>query len=129
MGHGGEPTDSSLPREARRGPPRREAWQQLTLQYLRDLPRQLDVVVRLLAKEDYRAIREHAHRMKGTSGTYRLDSIAEQLARLERLAVDQDAGQIAPLVDAIASQVEAAAKAIDAPAARHDDGTLGDTDD
>jgi HPt (histidine-containing phosphotransfer) domain-containing protein len=96
---------------------------------LRDLPRQLDVVVRLLAEEDYNAIREHAHRMKGTSGTYRLDSIAEQLARLERLAVSQDVRQIAPLVDAIASQVEAATKAIDSPAAGHDGGTLGETDD
>jgi HPt (histidine-containing phosphotransfer) domain-containing protein len=94
---------------------------------LRDLPRQLDVVGRLLAQKDYGAIRDHAHRMKGTSGTYRLNSIAEQLAQLERLAVDQDEKQIAALVDAISSQVQRKATSMESPEATHDTGKLGET--
>lgn len=129
MGYRGEPTDSSSPQQARHGSHQTQAWQQLTLDYLRDLPRQLEVVVRLLATEDYGAIRDHAHRMKGTSGTYRLNSIAEQLARLERLAVDQDRKQIAALVDAIITLVKREAKAMESPVAPHDEGKPGETND
>ena len=129
MGNTCEPTDSSSPQQARHGSHQTQAWQQLTREYLRDLPRQLDVVAHLLAKKDYGAIRDHAHRMKGTSGTYRLSSIAEQLARLESLAVDQDEKQIAALLDTISLQVEREAEAMASPAAPHGDGTLGETYD
>ena len=128
MGRSDETAGSFAPREARDGSGQKQRWEQLTLQYLRDLPRQLDVVIQLLVTKDYGAIKEHAHRMKGTSGTYQLNSIAEQFARLERLAGDQNDRRIAALVDAIALQVKRKAQAVDSPAAHHGTGNVGEKD-
>jgi HPt (histidine-containing phosphotransfer) domain-containing protein len=116
MSHDSETDDSFSRRKARHGSGRNPAWGQLTLAYLRDLPQQLDAMVRALEEEDYDAIRDHAHRMKGTSGTYRLGSIAEHLGRLERLALSRDGKQVAALIDAIGVLVEAEIKAMDSPA-------------
>ncbi len=118
MSHGGDTNDAFLPRQARHGSGRNEAWGQLTREYLRDLPRQLGAIVLALEEEDYDAIRDHAHRMKGTSGTYRLGSIAEHLARLERFALSRDGKQIAALIDRVSALVETEIRAIDSPATR-----------
>lgn len=126
MSHGGETDDLSLPGKARHGSGRNQAWEQLTLEYLRDLPRQLDAIVLALEEEDYDAIRDHAHRMKGTSGTYRLDSIAEYLARLERLALSRDGKQITALINAISALVETEIKAMDSSATRFDGEQAGE---
>jgi len=65
-------------------------WARLTAEYLRDLPRQLDGIAAVLEARDYRGVKAHAHRIKGTSGTYRLEAISKQAGRIERLADHRD---------------------------------------
>jgi len=75
-----------------------EAWIKLTAKYLRDLPQQLDGIRATLEIKDYRSIKKQAHRIKGTSGTYHLDTISKIAARMERLA---DRHNTSALVSAI----------------------------
>jgi HPt (histidine-containing phosphotransfer) domain-containing protein len=65
---------------------REQAWTRLTVEYLRELPQQLDAIRNGLDRKDYTTIKKQAHRIKGTSGTYRLESIAKSVAKLENLA-------------------------------------------
>ena len=60
----------------------------LTYDYLCDLLRQLDEATDMLNAGDPEGIRQLAHRVKGTSGTFGLVSIAEEFARLEEVAED-----------------------------------------
>ncbi len=75
----------------------RQGWVKLTQRYLADLPQQLQAMRECLDRGDLANLRQQAHRAKGTSGTYRLEKIAEQLARLENLA-QQGAVQDIPLL-------------------------------
>ena len=81
-------------------------WAQLTTKYLDDLPQQLEVVRTLLSAKNYTAIKKHAHRIKGTSGTYHLDAIARNASVLEGLADNQNPEAIASAIDNIKQSVD-----------------------
>ncbi len=81
-------------------------WAQLTARYLRDLPRQLDGITAVLEVRDYRGVKAHAHRIKGTSGTYRLEAISKQAGRIERLADNRDIQAITTAVSEARRLVE-----------------------
>lgn len=81
-------------------------WAQLTWKYLNDLPQQLDAITTILEVKDYSAIKKQAHRIKGTSGTYRLETISHSAARLERLADGQNPDAIASAINRVKRLVE-----------------------
>jgi HPt (histidine-containing phosphotransfer) domain-containing protein len=88
------------------GPDREQAWVQLKAEYLQDLPHQLDGIRTTLQTRDYATIKNYAHRIKGTSGTYHLDSICQIAAQLERLAEDRNADAIAAAINKVLRLVE-----------------------
>jgi HPt (histidine-containing phosphotransfer) domain-containing protein len=89
---------------------RGQAWVELTQRYLADLPQQLRAMRECLDRGDLASLQQQAHRAKGTSGTYRLDKIAAQLAHLESLA-QQDAVQDIPsLLDQLMALVAEAVR-------------------
>jgi HPt (histidine-containing phosphotransfer) domain-containing protein len=78
---------------------REQARVELTQRYLADLPRQLQDMRRCLDQGDLATLQQQAHRVKGTSGTYGLDSIAEQFARVETLSHRDTVQAIPSLLD------------------------------
>ena len=83
-----------------------EAWAQLAAQYLRSLPQQLDRIRTTVEIKDYSTIKKQAHRIKGTSGTYRLDTISKSVAQLERLADSQNPDAIVTTINKVMRLVE-----------------------
>jgi HPt (histidine-containing phosphotransfer) domain-containing protein len=75
-------------------------------EYLQDLPRQLNAIRAIVEIEDYAEIKKQAHRIKGTSGTYRLDTISKSAAQLEQSADAQNPDKIATALNNIVSLVE-----------------------
>ena len=61
---------------------RRQTWEKLTTEYLHDLLHQLDGIRDMLEAKDYAMIKHRSHRAKGTSATYRLNSISKNYAQL-----------------------------------------------
>lgn len=102
----GEIPDFSSHRQAQTDSERKSAWVRLTAEYLHDLPRQLDEIRVSLVARDYPAIKQYAHRAKGTSGTYHLDSIAKMFADLEQLTEKRNSDEIAATLSRIGSLVE-----------------------
>ncbi|MHC4476734.1 MAG: Hpt domain-containing protein [Planctomycetota bacterium] len=94
---------SSLNQE---GSARQQEWAQLMAEYLQDLPRQFDAMRTTLETRDYATIKEQAHRIKGTSGTYGLDSICSSTARLERLAESRNPDVIVAAIDEVMCLIE-----------------------
>ncbi len=84
----------------------RKAWARLAARYLRDLPEQLSRIRTTLAIRDYSTIKKQAHRIKGTSGTYRFDAISRTAAKLERLADSRDPDAIAGAISRAMHVVE-----------------------
>ena len=80
----------------------RQAWTKLTQRYLADLPKQLQAMRGCLDRGDLVQLQQQAHRAKGTSGTYRLERIAEEFALLEDLARRGAAREIPPHLDRLA---------------------------
>lgn len=68
---------------------RRRKIAQLTAKYLQKLPQQLADIKAALEDQNYALVKIQVHNIKGTSGTYRLDSICENAVRLEYLADEQ----------------------------------------
>lgn len=89
---------------------RQGIWMQLAVEYLHDLPRQLDGIRERVQKRDYPAIKHHAHRAKGTSATYRLNSISKNFAQLEFLAESQNPKGIVAVINEIMQLVESETK-------------------
>lgn len=83
-----------------------QALAQLTAKYLHDLPRQLDAIRNMLEVKDYTTIKKHAHRIKGTSGTYHLDAISQSAAQLERLANSQNQDTITAMINKVKQLIE-----------------------
>ncbi len=90
----------------------RRGWLKLTAEYLRDLPRQLDQIRASLRAKDFAAIKKHAHRIKGTAGTYHLDAIVRAVRQLEQLAenrvasaIDRNLTEIVQLVEKEAGRI------------------------
>jgi HPt (histidine-containing phosphotransfer) domain-containing protein len=106
MVNNGKIYDSSPGRGSSSKPISEEAWAQLAVQYLRDLPQQLDRIRSTVEVKDYSRLKEQAHRIKGTSGTYRLYSISRTVAQLERLADSQNPDAIVSTIDKVMRLVE-----------------------
>ena len=84
----------------------REIPAQLTAQYLQDLPGELAAIKTKLETKGYTAIKKDAHRIKGTSGTFRLSDIAQSAAELELSADSQNPDAISTAIDAVVHLVE-----------------------
>jgi HPt (histidine-containing phosphotransfer) domain-containing protein len=93
-----------------------QAWVQLRAKYLKDLLGQLDEIRDILAVKDYVTIKKRAHRIKGTSGTYCLDAIAQGAAKLERLADKQNPNAIVSGIDKVTRLVELETNRLNSPA-------------
>ena len=93
----------------------REALAQLTSQYLQDLPAALAIIKTKLEIKDYTAIERAAHRIKGTSGTFRLASIAESAAELKVLATSQNPDAISTAIDTMVHLVELESRKLNSP--------------
>lgn len=90
-----------------------QAWAKLTLKYLHNLPQQLDEIRAILDVKDYPTIRKHAHRIKGTSGTYRLETISQAAAKLERSANSRDPDAIITTINKVEQLVELTTSRLD----------------
>ncbi len=106
MGDNDKTFDSSPNQQLQSKPDRQQAWSQLTAKYLQDLPQQLDGIRAVLEIKDYTAVKKQAHRIKGTSGTYRLDTISKSAAQLERLADSQNPDAIVATINKVMQLVE-----------------------
>lgn len=102
----GETTDISQEKRLRRAIGGDSAWERLTAKYLRDLPRQLDGIRDILELRDYGKVKTHAHRIKGTSGTYRLETISRGAERLEHLAESRNPDKIAAGINNVKQLVD-----------------------
>jgi HPt (histidine-containing phosphotransfer) domain-containing protein len=101
-------TTSDLPSNQRQRPNLKpgQGWARLMSEYLQDLPRQLNAIRAIVEIEDYTEIKKQAHRIKGTSGTYRLDAISKSAAQLEQSADAQNPDKIATALNNIVSLVK-----------------------
>jgi HPt (histidine-containing phosphotransfer) domain-containing protein len=106
MGNNDKTFDSSPNQQLQSKPDRQQAWAQLTAKYLQDLPQQLDGIRTVLQIKDYTTIKKWAHRIKGTSGTYRLDTISKSAAQLEHLADSQNPDKIVTTINKVRRLVE-----------------------
>ncbi len=94
------PTKGKLP--SRKFPPK---WSHLVSEYLRDLPRQIKSIRAILQIPDYAKIKKQAHRIKGTSGTYGLETISKSAAHLERSAETADSDRIITAINNITNAI------------------------
>ena len=105
-----EDSDKTSDSPAKKGPQSKtdcsQAWARLTAKYLHDLPQQLAAIRSILEAKDYAAIKKQAHRIKGTSGTYHLDTISESVAQLERLADSKNSEAIGATINEVMRLVE-----------------------
>jgi len=85
---------------------RRQSWEHLTAEYLNDLPRQFEELKKMLEQKDYAAIKKGAHRIKGTSATYRLDDISKSAAQLQHIADTQKPKAVSAVIDELARLVK-----------------------
>ena len=106
--------DSPVNQQLRSSLNSRRNWAKLTSKYLNDLPQQLDGISTVLQVKDYSTIKKQAHRIKGTSGTYHLDTISQSAARLERLADSQNSDAIANAINRVRRLVERETKRLNA---------------
>ncbi len=93
-------------------PNHEQAWAELTAKYLNDLPSQLNRIRSILELKDYAKLKNRAHRIKGTSGTYRLDTISKSAARLERLADSRNPHTIVTAINKVMRLVELETKRV-----------------
>jgi HPt (histidine-containing phosphotransfer) domain-containing protein len=100
----------------------KQRWAQLICEYLQDLPGQLDAIRATFERGDYTSIKKQAHRIKGTSGTYRLDTISQDAAQLERSADAQNPDKIATALNDIMVSVEMESSKLNPQAALSSDG-------
>ncbi len=87
-----------------------QAWLQLTREYLNDLPGQLEQIRTVLGLNDYAKIKRHAHRIKGTAGTFDLKSICQNAAELEHFADGKNKQAVTFAIKEIARLVELESK-------------------
>jgi HPt (histidine-containing phosphotransfer) domain-containing protein len=73
---------------------------------LHDLLHQLDEIRDMLEAKDYAMIKRRSHRAKGTSATYRLNSISKNFAQLEILVDSQNPDAITNTINEIMQLVE-----------------------
>ncbi|MHC4573028.1 MAG: Hpt domain-containing protein [Planctomycetota bacterium] len=98
--------DLPLGRQSQSEFTREQAWSRLLAQYLHDLPRQLKDMRTTLEVKDFASIKKQAHRIRGTAGTYRFDSISRRAAQLERFADSRNSDAIVAAIDKVMRLVE-----------------------
>ena len=106
MGNTNSTSDSSSTQgkgPSRKFPPK---WSHLVSEYLRDLPSQIKSIRAILEIADYAKIKKQAHRIKGTSGTYGLDTISNNAAQLELSAETKDSDRIITAINNITRSIE-----------------------
>ncbi len=106
MRHDAKTPDSLVNSRTRPALADNPAWARLTAKYLTDLPRQLDSITRILELRDYKKIKTHAHRIKGTSGTYQLETISRGAERLERLADSRNPDRVGTAIKEVKRLIE-----------------------
>ncbi|MHC4560162.1 MAG: Hpt domain-containing protein [Planctomycetota bacterium] len=127
MEENGKTSDFSSYKKIQRETDSRRALLELTGEYLHDLPRQLNEVMLMLEAKDYAAIKHHAHRAKGTSGTFLLDSISKNFAELELLAERRNSEAIVEIVGKISSIVELETEKLNPPTTSSSNNSEGNT--
>ena len=80
-------------------------WSHLVSEYLRDLPGQIKSIRATLQIKDYAKIKKQAHRIKGTSGTYGLQTISKNAAQLEQSAETKDPDRIIIAINNITTAI------------------------
>lgn len=78
----------------------------MRLAYLADLPGQIHVLTSCLEQRQFDIVKKHAHRIKGTSGTYRLGEIAELMAAVETAIAAKQADVVRGKLDAMPDVIE-----------------------
>lgn len=78
-----------------------EDFRKLTGRYLRNLIEEFDRIKLTAKKGNCAFIKAEAHRIKGTSGTYGLETISENAAQLEHLAEESALERIITKIDEI----------------------------
>lgn len=106
MGNTDKTTDSSPPQGPAPNLKTGGNWTHLVSEYLSDLPRQLNSIRAILEIPDYARIKQQAHRIKGTSGTYGLETISKNAAQLEQSADTHDSGNVARAINNMTRSVE-----------------------
>jgi HPt (histidine-containing phosphotransfer) domain-containing protein len=99
-------TNPASPKQEDSAAQPKSAWDKLTARYLDDLPRQLDGLFEILELKDYGTIKAQAHRIKGTSGTYRLETISKGAAQLESAAQGRNHQSITRAIENVRKLVE-----------------------
>ncbi len=94
---------------------RPKAWAQLAGMYLQDLPHQLDSVRLALESNDFKTIQQLCHRIKGTAGTYHLDSIFKIASALELLANKSDTEGVINALEQIPSLIKQEVRLLHSP--------------
>jgi HPt (histidine-containing phosphotransfer) domain-containing protein len=106
LGNTDKGSDSSSPQSPGPNPKNSSGWEHLVSEYLSALPRQLNSIRAILEIPNYEKIKQQAHRIKGTSGTYGLDVISQDAAQLEQSAEAHDAENVALALGRIIKSVQ-----------------------
>ncbi len=96
-------------------PVRPKAWTQLAGMYLQDLSHQLDSIKLALESNDFNTIKQLSHRIKGTAGTYNLDSIFKIASVLEQLANKSDADGVSNALEQIPTLIKQEIRLLHSP--------------
>jgi HPt (histidine-containing phosphotransfer) domain-containing protein len=94
---------------------RPKAWAQLASMYLQDLPHQLDSIRLALESNDFNTIQKLSHRIKGTAGTYHLDSIFKIASALELLANKSDTDGVSNALEQISNRIKQEIRLLHSP--------------
>ncbi len=94
---------------------RPKAWAQLASMYLQDLPHQLESIRVALKSRDFNTIQQFSHRIKGTAGTYHLDSIFKIASALEELANKRDVDGVVTALDQISTGIKQEIRLLHSP--------------
>jgi HPt (histidine-containing phosphotransfer) domain-containing protein len=96
-------------------PVRPKAWAQLAGMYLQDLPHQFESIRQALESNDFKTIKQLCHRIKGTAGTYHLNSIFKSASALEQLANKGDADGISNALEQISIRIKQEIRLLHSP--------------
>ena len=110
--------DANIESPAISGPARAvrpKAWAQLASMYLQDLPHQLESIRVALESNDFNTIQKLSHRIKGTAGTYHLDSISQIASSLEQLANKGDSDGVSNALEQIPTLIKQEIRLLHSP--------------
>ncbi len=93
----------------------KKAWAQLAGMYLQDLPHQFESIKSALESHDFNTIKQLCHRIKGTAGTYHLDSIFKIVSAIELLADKGDADGVSNALEQIPTLIKQEIRLLHSP--------------